>query len=266
MKKNSLPVGVFDSGVGGISVLAELVRLLPDESFLYFADDLNAPYGTKQTQEVKKYTLESLEFLYEKGIKALVIACNTATSAAIHDIREKNLLPVIGMEPAIKPAVQLHPPGEIVVMATPLTLREKKFQNLLSKYHNEAEIIPLACPGLVELIENTDFHSNRVKAYLVDLLSGIDISKVGAIVLGCTHYLFIKDEIKSLVGPEIALIDGNYGTAKHLYKTLASHDLLSEPLLRSGQQVQFYSTGHSEVTLSKYTKFFNYAIQNIYPK
>jgi glutamate racemase len=151
-------------------------------------------------------------------------------------------------------------------MATPLTLREKKFQNLLSKYHDEAKIIPLTCPGLVELIENTDFHGSKIKGYLDDLFSGVDIAKVGAIVLGCTHYLFIKDEIVALVGSDIALIDGNYGTAKHLYKTLSQNRLLSEPLLRSGQQVQFYSNGQKDLTLTKYEKFFDYAIQHIYPK
>ena len=147
MERGALPIAVFDSGLGGISVLRELVRLMPEEDYLYFGDSANAPYGTRPVERVRALTLETISRLYDRGIKAAVIACNTATSAAITQLRARFAdIPVIGMEPALKPAVLEHPGGCVLVLATPLTLREEKFSRLLEHYETMAEIVRLPCP------------------------------------------------------------------------------------------------------------------------
>ena len=149
MQKIELPVAFFDSGLGGISVLRETVRLLPQEDYLYFGDSLHAPYGVKSVDEVVRLSLENAAMLTARGIKALVVACNTVTSAAIATLREHYpQLPIIGTEPALKPAVERHPGGRILVMATAMTLSERKFSDLRGHYQQDAEIIPLACSAL----------------------------------------------------------------------------------------------------------------------
>ena len=144
MKKATLPIGVFDSGVGGISVLRELMALMPNENYIFFGDSANAPYGTKTLDEVVKLTCKDAAYLYEQGVKAIVVACNTATSAGVKILRERYTdIPVIGIEPALKPAVLSAKHPTVLVMATPMTLREEKFQNLMHRYEQDAEIIPL---------------------------------------------------------------------------------------------------------------------------
>ncbi|MGI6553344.1 MAG: glutamate racemase [Clostridia bacterium] len=246
MSDKELPVGVFDSGVGGVSVLASLLSLLPGERFIYYADSGNAPYGTKEVHEVARLSLHIADFLVSKGIKALVVACNTATSAAIGVLREKYAMPVIGMEPALKPAVRFSPEGYILVMATPMTLRENKFHQLLSKYGDRDRVIPLPCPGLVELIEAGIVEGKVIKDFLWDLFAGIELSRVGAVVLGCTHYLFIKKEIASLIGNNIPIMDGNLGTARQVKRLLADHGLLADQdrsVSSRKERIQWFSSG-----------------------
>ena len=143
MDEMQRPIGVFDSGVGGISVLRELVALMPNENFIFYGDSKNAPYGTKTLEEVRKLTLADAEYLRSRNVKALVVACNTATSAAIHILREKyqKEIPVIGIEPALKPAVSVKENSRVLVMATPMTLREKKFHNLMQKFQDGGDHI-----------------------------------------------------------------------------------------------------------------------------
>lgn len=214
------PIGVFDSGLGGLSVLAELIECMPNERYIYFGDSSNAPYGIRDTYKVKELTFNVVDYLMKYNIKALVVACNTATSAAINDLRNDYEIPIIGMEPALKPAIEKCNSKEIVVMATPVTLREKKFNNLIDQYGASSNVIKLPCPGLVELIEKNGGQGENIKLYLKVLFKNIDISKVGAVVLGCTHYIFIKDILKEILGNNIDLIDGNKGTAKHLFRSL----------------------------------------------
>ncbi|HHX51104.1 MAG TPA: glutamate racemase [Clostridia bacterium] len=228
MIDRELPVGVFDSGVGGVSVLASLLRLLPEERFIYYADSGNAPYGTKDVSEVARLSLNAADFLVSKGIKALVVACNTATSAAIGILREIFSFPVVGMEPALKPAVSLSKEGNILVMATPVTLRERKFHQLLSRYEDTDRIISLPCPGLVELIEAGIVEGKIMEDFLQGLFASIELSRVGTVVLGCTHYLFIKKEIASVLGNSIPILDGNLGTARQVRRLLADQSLLSD--------------------------------------
>ena len=171
MQKIELPVAFFDSGLGGISVLRETVRLLPQEDYLYFGDSLHAPYGVKSVDEVVRLSLENAAMLTARGIKALVVACNTVTSAAIATLREHYpQLPIIGTEPALKPAVERHPGGRILVMATAMTLSERKFSDLREHYQQDAEIIPLACSGLMEFVERGELSGPNLEAYLHEKL------------------------------------------------------------------------------------------------
>jgi len=223
------PIGFFDSGVGGISVLKESLKILPNEDFVYFGDSLNAPYGTKDVNEVKKLTFNAVDFLLDKGVKVVVIACNTATSAAIDDLRDNYKdIPIIGIEPALKPAVEISKGKSIIIMATPMTLAEKKFSNLMKRYNKEVNLIPLPCAGLVELIENGIIEGDQIESYLRDKLKGFMHLDIASIVLGCTHYPFIENELIKIVGEKTNIIDGSIGTVNQLKRQLISNSLLNE--------------------------------------
>lgn len=221
-----LPIGVFDSGVGGISVLAEMLRVLPDERFIYFGDCANAPYGSKSTECVRSLALQAAQFLLDRGVKCLVVACNTATSAAITVLRATLHIPVVGMEPALKPAVEMCRPGAVLVLATPLTLREEKFWSLVNRLSAAAEIEPVSCPGLVELIESGLTDGDEVRQYLSGRLSPLAGRRLAAVVLGCTHYVFVRRELASILGGEVPIVDGNAGTVRHLRNVLRESGLL----------------------------------------
>lgn len=229
MEKNKLPIAFFDSGVGGISVLREAVKLLPNEDYLFFGDSANAPYGTRSRQEILELTLGHARRFYERGIKALVIACNTATSAAINDLRKVYTdIPVIGIEPALKPAALMLPHPTVIVMATPLTVRERKFHELLGHYEGKASVIVLGCPGLMEFVENGTVDGPDVTLYLKELLTPhLEKQKVDAIVLGCTHYPFVAPVIRRIAGNNVRIFDGGPGTARELKRRLAADHLLN---------------------------------------
>lgn len=223
------PIGFFDSGVGGISVLKEAVKLLPNENYIYYGDSKNAPYGTKKVEEVKKLTFNAVDFLLSKRVKSIVIACNTATSAAIEDLRNNYAdVPIIGIEPALKPAVELNKKGKIIIMATPMTLAETKFNNLMKSYEEKAEIEPLPCAGLVELIEQGIIEGEAVNKYLREKLSPFSKGDISSVVLGCTHYPFIKNELAKVLPTSTAIIDGSFGTVKQLRRQLASMNALND--------------------------------------
>lgn len=247
MKKidRGLAIGVFDSGVGGISVLADLIRVLPEEDFIYLGDCLNIPYGTKDVEKARKLTVAAVEFLLEKDIKALVIACNTATSAAITHLRDWLDIPVVGMEPALKPAVESGGEGSVVVMATPMTLREQKFNGLMEKYRERADIIPLPCPGLVELIEEGKLDGEEVEDLLERLVSPLKNKKISSVVLGCTHYPLIKDAIQRVYGEDVRIIDGNMGTARQLKRLLDKNGLGADKGRDRGS-LQLFTFGDEE--------------------
>lgn len=219
-------IGVFDSGVGGISVLRHLKELLPNERFLYFGDSANAPYGRRITSDVQKLTLAAVEKMVAFGLKALVVACNTATAAAIEDLRQAYPdLIVIGIEPALKPAVDQFPDGQIGVMATEVTLREGKFDNLLQRYGANAQIYKIPAPGLVELVESGKANTTDAEILLFDVLKPY-IGILDALVLGCTHYPFVTKTIRRVLGPRIVLLDGGEGTARETKRRLEQNGLL----------------------------------------
>jgi len=221
MKHSEQPIGVMDSGLGGMSVLQALQTLMPEEHYLYFGDQAYAPYGEKSLETVRERTLAIARIFLEQGAKAMVVACNTATSAAITLLRETYPdLPIIGMEPALKPAVTAHPGGRILVMATPLTIKEQKFQHLLSAYEKDADILPVPCPGLAECIEHGHFSDAALSELLHTLLCPMLDKPVDAVVLGCTHYPFVKENITALVGENVPLYDGGMGAAREVKRRL----------------------------------------------
>ena len=229
MSKKSLPIAVFDSGIGGISVLKELVSVLPNENFIYFGDTANAPYGLKSADEVRSLTFSVYERLKNVGIKAFVIACNTATSVAVAALRER--YPddiIIGVEPALKPAVESGTHPTVAVLATPLTLKEEKFAKLLSRFENEARVIPFACPGLVEFVERGEVSGECLRTFLEELFAPLKQEKLDAVVLGCTHYPFVKAEISAILGENVKIFDGSVGTAQNTRRRLEANGLLSD--------------------------------------
>ena len=223
-----MPIGFFDSGVGGLSVLKASRKLMPNENYIYFGDSKNAPYGIKDVKEVKNLTYNAVEFLLSKGSKAIVIACNTATSAAVADLRVTYPnVPIVGIEPAVKPAVKLNTNKAIIIMATPMTIKEKKFMNLMDKYKNDADIRPMPCAGLVEFIEKGNVDSYEIREYLKDKYKDYNKDEIGAIVLGCTHYPFIKNVIMDIIGEDKPIIDGGMGTCKELRRRLDIVNLIN---------------------------------------
>ena len=218
-------IALFDSGVGGISVLRELVALLPQEKFLYFGDSANAPYGKKTTEQVRQLTLDAAQMLVQRGIKALVVACNTATAAAIQQLRQQYPdLIVVGIEPALKLAADRFPRGTVGIMATQVTLREEKLAGQLERFP-EMNILRIPAPGLVELIEQGKLNDPQTYGFLKEILLPHK-GKLDALVLGCTHYPFVKDAIANILGPETVLLDGGAGTARQTKRCLEQQGLL----------------------------------------
>lgn len=238
---------VFDSGVGGASVLRHLRRILPREDFLYFGDDANAPYGKRSTDEVRALTFAVTEkLLLAYPVKALVVACNTATSAAICDLRKKYPhLIVVGIEPALKMAAERFPGGHIGIMATDVTLREKKLNDLMARFAEKCTISRISAPGLVELVEQGAGNSAQAQALLEPVLSPYR-GRLDALVLGCTHYPFAHVPISCILGEGTLLLDGGEGTARQTRRRLAEAGLLYEgegtgsvEILHSGDDPQF---------------------------
>ena len=229
MDKNS-PIVVFDSGVGGVSVLRSLVRELPEEQIIYFGDSANAPYGPRSTEEIRALTLENLTRLKEEyDFKAAVIACNTATSAAIEALRAAwPELPILGIEPALKPAADRHPGGTVVVMATETTLREEKFAALTRRMESRCRVVSLPCPELVEFVERGETDSPALEAFLSQVLAPYAGGGADAVVLGCTHFPFAAEALRRVLSPETELLDGADGTARNARSQLAERSLLRE--------------------------------------
>lgn len=219
------PIGVFDSGVGGISVLKEAVKLLPNEDFIFFGDSKNAPYGVKSVEQVYQLSKKIVTDFIKQDVKAIVIACNTATSAAAKRLRaEYPDLPIIGLEPALKPAVLAKEDSHVVVMATPLTLKEQKFAQLMKRFEKQAKISKLPAPELVEYIEKGEVQTPEVKQYLRSILAPY-LGQVDSVVLGCTHFPFAAKAIQEIVGPDVTLYDGGAGASRELRHLLIKNNI-----------------------------------------
>ncbi len=241
-------IAVFDSGVGGISVLKELVRQMPNEDFLFFGDSLHAPYGTKTKEEVRKLTIDATEKFMKDGAKGVTIACNTATSAAVRVLREMHPeFPIVGIEPALKPAVENCPGKKVLVLATPMTIREEKFHKLLSKYEKDAFVIPLPAPGLMEFVEEGKTDSKELYEFLDKLLDPYKEGKpdeVAGVVLGCTHYPFVAESILKVLGTKAQIFDGANGTAREMKRRLEVVGKLNADKDRKGKVI--FTTSSTE--------------------
>lgn len=223
------PIGFFDSGVGGISVLKTAYELMPNENYIYYGDNANAPYGEKNEEQIKQLSLKAGAFLFEKGVKAIVMACNTATSAAVIMMRERYSIPVISMEPAVKPALASE--GKVLVLATPATVSQARYLGLIERLSAQDRVVSVGCGGLVELIEQGKTDEKSIHDCLAQRLSGLTTKPVGAVVLGCTHYSFVESHIKSYIDKafhtDCRVFDGRQGTALHLEHVLVENGIRS---------------------------------------
>jgi glutamate racemase len=244
--QGNLPIGIFDSGFGGVSVLREIAALLPGEDLLYYGDNANAPYGGLNEEQIRTVTLAAVGRLIDRGIKALVVACNTATSASIETIRSEVSLPVIGMEPAVKPAVRMRSRGKVLVLATAATLRQQKLHTLVERLGNPDYLVPFACPGLVELVERGVTSGPELDEFLAGLFTPLRGLDVQVVVLGCTHFVFVRLAIENCFAPRPLVVDGNQGTAANLVRELARRDLLRQAGEDRQGAVEFITTGERE--------------------
>ncbi len=221
-------IAVFDSGVGGISVLRHLVKELPQEKFLYFGDSINAPYGVRTRKEVEDLTMAALEKLLPRGLKAFVIACNTATAAAVEALRAKYpQLIIVGIEPAVKLAADRYPGGHIGVMATPGTLKSPRVLQLIDRFRGNCTIEMLPAPGLADLVEANKQNGPEGEALLRPWLDPL-VGKLDALVLGCTHYPFAAPMLEKILGDRTELLDGGPGVARQTKRRLEAAGLLRE--------------------------------------
>ena len=221
------PVGVFDSGIGGLSVWLEIRRQLPDESTVYLADQLNLPYGPLPAARVLALARSATQWLLESGCKAIVLACNTASAAALHELRAQHpSVPFIGMEPAVTPAAQRSRSRVVGVMATPGTLQGKMFADAVARFARGVTVVNQPCPGLVELIERAEADDPRTEGLLRELLRPIQDAGADTLVLACTHYPFLLPQIRAIVGPDVDVIDPAPAVARQLGRVLAEHQIL----------------------------------------
>lgn len=249
------PIGVFDSGVGGVSVLRNMARLMPRERFIYYGDNQNAPYGTREKAEISKLALNCAAYLLKRNVKALVIACNTATSATASELRSMLKLPVIGMEPALKPASLMWRGGTICVLATPTTLKLEKFNALMRKYGEHARVMP--CAGLMEFVERGETEGEELNLYLERVFAPLNDTRIDSVVLGCTHYIYISRAIR-LAARGARLVDGNEGTARHLKRVLEERNMLNTG---GDGGVEMHTSGDADVLLPLMRRLFDTEIE-----
>lgn len=231
-------IGIFDSGIGGMTVLHEAMKAMPCENYIFYADIDHVPYGTKTKEQVVSYVDEVMQFMVEQDCKAVVIACNTATAAAARLMREKYSIPIIGIEPAVKPAVEQSKGKRIMVIATPLTIREDKLKNLVARVDDTHLVDLLAFPRLVEFAERGEFESEELENYIRETLAPYDLSVYSEFVLGCTHFNYFKDSFAKLLPKDVHILDGSRGTVNQLKRVLNDKNLLEE---NKGTVRYFYS-------------------------
>jgi glutamate racemase len=255
------PIGVFDSGVGGLSVLREIHHLLPHEELIYVADSAHAPYGDKPKEFILERSRTIVEFFLSHNVKAIVVACNTATAAAVKELRSIYHLPMVAMEPAVKPAAEQTLTGVIGVLATSRTINSNNFQILFARFADKALIIPQACPGLVDQVEQGDLEGPETYKLVAQFVQPLLEQKADILVLGCTHYPFLKPVIQELAGPAIKVIDSGEAIARRLHSLLNHHGLLSEAKLAGS--VQFYSSADNGIADAVISELWGSRIQTV---
>lgn len=250
-------IGFFDSGIGGLTVLHQALKLLPQEDYLFYADTAHVPYGNKTKEEVREYILHAVDFIAKQQVKALVIACNTATSIVIEELRSRYDFPILGIEPAVKPAVEQAEDKhtKVLVLATRLTLQEKKYHDLVQRIGHGDIVDSVALPGLVQFAERFEFAKQQVIPYLEQALAGLDLQQYSTVVLGCTHFPYFEDSLRTIFPAQVDFISGSAGTANHLKRLLADKGLVNEGtgdilFFKSDVQVK------DDFTLSNYRRLF----------
>ena len=231
MLSNNDPIGVFDSGIGGLSVANAIFSLLPQEGMHYFADTGRVPYGPRSRQEILQFSRQITQFLLDQGCKMIVVACNTATAAALEDLRrEWPDVPFVGMEPAVKPAANATKSGKVGVMATLSTIQSERYAQLMNRFAAGVEVIENPCVGLVPLIEAGQLNTPETHHLLEDILHPMLRQDVDTLVIGCTHYPFVLPIIRNIVGDSCQIIDPAPAVARQVARRLEQHQLQASPL------------------------------------
>ncbi|MGA0805130.1 MAG: glutamate racemase [Pseudohongiellaceae bacterium] len=238
---SAAPIGVFDSGAGGLSILSGIRLLLPAENLLYVADTAHAPYGPKGAAYIRARSERILQFFLQRGVKAVVVACNTATTVAIADLRAHHELPIVGVEPAVKPAAALSRSGVVGVLATQGTISSDKFLHLKNRFNHQVEFITCPCPGLVQEIERLDPDPLTLRALLRAFIEPMLARGADTLVLGCTHYPLVRTELQAIAGNDVAVVDAGDAVARELQRRLAERGLLNA-VAQEGQ-VTFFTSG-----------------------
>lgn len=239
-------IGIFDSGIGGMTLLHQALVSLPNENYIFYADTDNVPYGTKTREQVIALVDDVMRFMIEHDCKAVVIACNTATAAAVEIMRQKYAIPIIGIEPAVKPAIKESHGKRVIVTATPLTVKEEKLQNLVKRVDDAHLVDLLALPRLVEFAERGEFTSDEVEQYLRGALSTYALEEYGELVLGCTHFNYFKDTFQKILPQNVHMIDGSEGTIRQLVHVLESTNQLETNTAydnKNDTRVRYFSSG-----------------------
>ena len=220
-------IGVFDSGLGGLSIAREIRLRLPHESIVYIADTAYCPYGGRPLEEISRRSVAMTRALLDQGAKIIVVACNTASGAALDMLRATFDVPIVGLEPAVKPAAASSANGRIAVLATPATLKTGRFNRLVDRHGAGVDVVKVPCPGFVELVESGTVSGARAVETVREVLRPILDSRVDRVVLGCTHYPFLRDTIAEVVGPDVQILDSGAAVARQVGRVLAQHDLLA---------------------------------------
>ncbi len=258
----SAAIGVFDSGVGGISILKEIRRLLPGENLLYLADSAHCPYGTKPVPEIRARSLAVTAFLVESGVKAVVVACNSASVAGLDQVREAYpQIPIVGVEPALKPAHGLTRNGRIGVLATSLTLKGDRFSVLVERFGADVQVYTQPAPGLVELVENGELDTPVVEELLHQYLDPLLKKQIDTLVLGCTHYPFLWGTIQKICGPNVTVIDTGLAVAKQTVRVLGQYRILNPEI--SGGKEAFYTSGDPAAVKEVIVKLWPYGAAEV---
>lgn len=253
------PIGILDSGAGGLSVLQQIRALLPDEALLYAADSAHIPYGDKTPAFVRQRVNAVAASLVQRGAKALVVACNTATAAAVESLRERYALPVVGMEPGIKPAVQGSHSGVVGILATAGMAGSQRMSELVQRFAADREVIIRACPGLVEQVERHALDTPETARLLQQYLAPMQERGADTVVLGCTHYPFLRPLIQRLVGPRVNVIDTGAAVARRLQQLLQQAQLLNPKA--DGGAIRFYSSASTPLQAELFSRLLGEAVE-----
>jgi glutamate racemase len=250
--KKDNPIGMFDSGLGGVSCLGQGIHMLPNERFVYFGDSGVEPYALLPKAEVKQHCFNACDLLVEKGAKAIVVACNTATSVAVTDLRKRYDLPVLGTEPAIKLAVGFGLKGKIVVMATSMTLQSKMVGTLIERYGAGCEFVKLPCRKIITLVESGIIDGIEIEDSIQTCFKGLDPGTISSVVIGCTHFGFLEISLKKVLGDHIRIADPNEGIIRHLKNLLEKQNLLNDSVVNNPLTEMANSGGEAYVEIAKY--------------